>query len=70
MKRPIKRPPAKTQRYKYGRYGRLLPTNYIGPGCMCEYGWYDTDVEDGINTIMRLRGVDRHDALIEYFNNV
>lgn len=64
MKRPIKRPPAKGV-----RRGRIPPTP-IGPGTMTEYGWYDAEIESGVETIMRLRNATREDALIEYFRNV
>lgn len=62
MKRPIQRPPAKGI-----RRGRIPPTPR-GPGTICEYGWYDEEVERGIYQEMINSDLSRDEAIIKYFN--
>jgi len=40
----------------------------FGPGHMCEYGWWDEDIEEDIKLYMKNSGVSREEAIIRVFN--
>lgn len=40
-----------------------------GPGKMTEYGWYDKEIEDEIESVKKQLGMQRDDAIIQVFNN-
>jgi len=39
-----------------------------GPGMMCDYGWWDEEIEADIEKFMKERGCTRDDAIIRVFN--
>ena len=39
------------------------------PGCMTEYGWFDTEIESEIKQIQGTTQMNREDAIIQVFNN-
>ena len=39
-----------------------------GPGHMCEYGWWDEDIEEDIKLYMKNSGVSREEVIIRVFN--
>lgn len=40
----------------------------FGPGMMCDYGWWDEEIEADIETIRKATGCDRKTAIIRVFN--
>jgi glutamine amidotransferase len=40
-----------------------------GPGKMTEYGWYDGEIEEEIESVKTRKGFSREDAIIDVFNN-
>lgn len=47
-----------------------LDNNPPRPGDLVEYGWYDQELEDEINLLMRTHTVGREDAIIIVLNPI
>ena len=49
---------------------QAAPTRPYLPGDVCEYGWYDQEIEDGIARLLRDNpNTDRAEAVVRYFND-